>query len=350
MNTYWMAGLAVTTVVTLSQAMAGEVERELDVPSDAKVVIQNRAGEVRVETWDRPTVWFHAEHEDGCTGVDSKSEGGVVRIDVLVKEQKGGSNIRAELQVKLPVGCDLTVETLSADVQVSHPQGSLDVDTASGEIKAEFTGQRLKLESVSGEILASGTAELAELQTASGDIEANLTARSLRAESVSGDVELDGEQERVTVSTTSGEVKHQGGVAQLQIGSVSGEIYVARVTGSAELTTSSGDIVAAGKDLKELRAESVGGDINFTGTLASDCNLTVSSKGGDVRLALPPDTPARYELSSFSGEIGGLNGATSEEGAGPGRKLEYYSAAATAQVTASTFSGDIHIEPYTPSE
>lgn len=350
MNTYWMAGLAAVSVLSLSQAMAGEVEKELEVLSDAKVVIHNNSGEVVVETWDKPTVWFRVEHEDGCSGVDSRVEDGMVRIDVLVKKERGGDDTEARVTVKLPVGCDVSVESLSADVHASRPQGSLDVETASGDIKAEFTGQRLKLKSISGDVYVKATAEQAEVQTASGEVTGNVNARSLRVDTVSGDVRIEGEQERTAISTTSGEVKHEGTVGQLEVGSVSGDINIARITGGAELFTSGGDIVATGINLSELRAESIGGDIRFQGTLHETCNLSVSSKGGDVFVALPPDTPARFDLSSFSGDISSVHGKEAEQEQGPGKHLEVYNAAATAMVTAKTFSGDINIQEYHAAE
>lgn len=344
------AVLAAASVLTLSQAMAGEVEKEIEVPANNKVVIENAAGDVRVETWDKATLWYHAELGEDCRGVDELNDTGVTKIKVNVGAKHGGSSIRADITVRLPLGCDVSVETLSANVNATRMQRSLDVESASGDIHVEFHGARLNLKSISGDIAVNAVADQAELQTASGDIAGSLSAQSLRVDSVSGDVSMEGEQDRASISTTSGEVSLKGVAKRLQVSSVSGDIRVARVTAAAELFTSGGDINAHGRGLTELRAESIGGDIRFEGTLDPTCVVDVSSKGGDVVLALPPDTPARYELSSFSGDIEGVNVVDDDEQHGPGKQVEYFNATATAQVTAKSFSGDIRIEEFNSAE
>lgn len=337
-------------LLAVSRAMAGEVEKEIEVPANNKVVVENAAGDVRVETWDKATLWYRAELGEDCRGVDELNDAGITKIKVNVGAKHGGSSIRADVTVRVPLGCDVSVETLSANVNATRMQRSLDVESASGEIHVEFHGTRLNLKSISGDISVNAVADQAELQTASGDITGTLGAQSLRVDSVSGDVSLEGEQERATISTTSGEVSHNGVAKRLQVDSVSGDIRVARVTAAAELVTSGGDINAHGRGLTELRAESIGGDIRFEGTLDPTCVVDVSSKGGDVVLALPPDTPARYELSSFSGDIEGVDFLNDDEHHGPGKQVEYFNASATAQVTAKSFSGDIRIEEYTAAE
>lgn len=345
-----MVAMAMMTLLAAPLAWAGSVERDVELESATKVKVRNVAGEIIVETWDESRVWYHAELGEDCTGVVAQIMDGVLDIEVKVKKGSRGSKNEATLRVKVPAASDLAIESLSASVNVKRPRGSLDVETASGEITCEFVGARVMLSSVSGDVRANCEADQVDLRTASGALTALVNAASLRAESVSGDIRIEGEQSRATLSSTSGEVYHRGEVEQLQASSVSGDVRVNHVTSRAELFTTSGDVTAAGEGLTELRAESIGGDIRFRGKLSDSCVVELSSKSGDVMLALPEETPARFDLRSFSGNIGGALTGDGARREGPGKSVEYSHAAASAQVTVKSFSGDIRIEPFDAAE
>ena len=337
MKNAWTMALAAIVILAVPKANAGEVEREMELPPGTKVEVRAKSGEIKVETWDKQTLWFRAT--SGGDNVTDRVEDGVAHISA-----QGD----AELLVRVPFGLDVSVEGFSADVSVSRSEGNLEIETASGEIKCDFTGARLMVRSISGDVHLTATATQAEINTGSGEIKGMVNARSLRAETVSGDILIGGTQEKAAFSTASGDIKQHGSVGQISVGSVSGDIEVQQVTVSAELFTSGGDIKATGYQLADLRAESIGGDINFHGTLAEACTIDVSTKGGDVLLGLPPETPARYELRSFSGDI--ESAGTSSSGNGPGKHVEFSTAAASAQVTAKSFSGDIKVESYSSPE
>ncbi|MFM1919108.1 MAG: hypothetical protein RLZZ303_742 [Candidatus Hydrogenedentota bacterium] len=339
------AGLAMASGV----AWAGTVERDVPLSGASKVTVINIAGETVVETWDEAHVWYHAELGEGCTGVDAEFSEGVLRVEVRVKSPNAKDK-DAELRVKIPQGVDVAIESVSAEVNVTRPSGALEVQSSSGDIDCDFAGPRVLLSSVSGEVRAFCDAGQMDVRTASGDVSGRYNGASLRIETVSGEITIEGEQERATLSSTSSEITHNGVVGEVRAESVSGDIRLTKATRSAELFTTSGEVRIAGVGMVMLRAESISGDVHFEGTLSDDCVLDVASKSGDVVLSLPEATPARFDLRSFSGDIGGdLAGGAGSRG-GPGKTLEFSREGGTARVSAKSFSGDIHVVGFRPSE
>lgn len=142
-----------------------------------------------------------------------------------------GRGHTAELDVEVPHGADVTIETASADIDARDLSGTKKFRSASGEVSLDRLAGPVDVETVSGEIDIDGAAPL-----------------DLAAKSVSGDVEV-----RVPA------------LRRLDVGTTSGDIKVdAELTGQGPfaIRSISGDAIVVGRSGFRVEAESVTGDLS----------------------------------------------------------------------------------------
>jgi len=142
-----------------------------------------------------------------------------------------GRGHSAELDVEVPHGASVSIETASADIEARDLSGTKRFRTASGEVELNRLAGPIDVETVSGEIGVEGQAPV-----------------DLAAKTVSGDVE-------VRVPT----------LRKLDLGTTSGDVRVdAELTGQGPfaIRTISGDVVVVGRSGFRVEAESVTGDLS----------------------------------------------------------------------------------------
>jgi DUF4097 and DUF4098 domain-containing protein YvlB len=294
MKTIKTLSILAAIVLLGSVAQAGEkVDRTIVAKADVEVEIENVSGSVEVEAWDRNEVRIVADLGDDTEGLEIETENGEIRIEVEVPEHSGrwrSRDIESMVKVWVPAGASVTVETVSAEIEVHGVNGTLE------------------LESVSGSIDADGEPSSADMSTVSGSIEFSGSRTEVEAETVSGRVSLNGVAGRVDVSTVSGGV-------EIEAGSV-----------------------------ERADFESVSGSIEFRGALSSGGRLDASSHSGNVELFLPASTAASFEVETFAGDIrsdfGGESRRTSRYA--PGKEL-YHSTGSDAKISVETFSGNVFL-------
>jgi DUF4097 and DUF4098 domain-containing protein YvlB len=169
-----------------------------------------------------------------------------------------------------------------------------------------FAGKRaLSIKSVSGDVEVAGWEEDnvslnysggmvksheheedegVRVRSVSGDIEARMPQTGhLDVETVSGDVTVDGVAGRVGIKTVSGDISVEGATEGVRAFSVSGDLELRHIAGELGVETRSGDV-----DL----------------TPAGQFSGSLSTKSGDVTLALRPDADVVLELAcEHDGEV-----------------------------------------------
>ncbi len=287
------AALAIVLASTPASWAARQVDRTVAASAGALIEVENTAGSVRVRGWDNDQVQI-----TGTIGDDVSElvvEGGpdriLIEVDTPDRRGWGRREIDARLDIKVPRGARLEIETVSA---------SIDVEAFDG---------RLEAETVSGSIEVSGSLTQADVQTVSGSIRLDGANTDVVAESVSGSIRLRGVSGRVEASTVSGSVDVQAG------------------------TIERGDV------------ESVSGSVGLSCKLARDARLDIGSHSGNVTVELPADVSASFEASTFSGRIENDFGPQAERTSKwvPSRSLEFTTGRGDAEVTLETFSGSLRI-------
>ncbi len=259
------------------------------------------SGKIRVTGWDRPDVKISATIESGRLRFSSNSSRVSLSVDDSDDEGRRGRRHN---------------NTGDARYEVSVPRGS-----------------RLILEAVSGDITAKGSQGEIEASSVSGDVDVTDGVRAVSAEAVSGNVHA---------AQVNGSLRAE---------TVSGDLRIENVTGDLEASSVSGNIRMAGVQSKDVRTETVSGDIIYTGTIEPSGRYSFESHSGTVRLNIPRGAGAQFSVETFSGDL-----QTDFPVTIPGRtairregRVEFTIGDGRAKVTAQTFSGSIMINNGTDS-
>jgi DUF4097 and DUF4098 domain-containing protein YvlB len=252
------------------------------------------SGKIRVIGWDRPDVKISASIESGWLRFDANSS----RVSLRVEDSDDNGR-RSHRHNN--VG--------EAQFDVSVPRGA-----------------RLILEAVSGDIIAKGSQGEIEATSVSGDVDVSDGVRAVSAEAVSGSVHA---------SQVNGNLRTE---------TVSGDLRADNVSGNVEASSVSGVIQLVGIRSKDVRTETVSGDITYTGSIEPAGRYSFEAHSGTIKLNIPRGSGAQFSVETFSGDVSADVPITIPPGRGRKEgRMEFTIGDGRARVTANTFSGEIVI-------
>lgn len=279
--------LAVAALPAVAQQ---RVDEKRPAGKDGVVEIRNVAGSVRVTGWDREEIAVTGTLGKGTERLEFSGSGNRTLVKVVLPHNSRPVD-GSELEIKVPAGSTLEVETVSADITAEKVSGSL------------------RLQSVSGGVTVGGEPKEFNVKTVSGEVTVTATSAPGRAKSVSGAVTLQG------------------------------------VVGTVEASSVSGSISVKGGDVSRVEMETTSGNIRFEAGLTKDARLDARTVSGEVKLILPAGVAADFDVTTFSGEISNDFGPpahrTSEYG--PGNELTFSVGGGGARVVAKSFSGGVYL-------
>jgi DUF4097 and DUF4098 domain-containing protein YvlB len=211
--------------------------------------VTTRSGKVRVRAGD----------------LDFVVEGGVVT------EREDGIEIRRDrgakvIDIQCPRGTDLTVGTLSGNIRLEGPLGTVRVASASGKVTVEDT-EKLDVRSKSGNVDIGRCAGECRVVVTSAKLQIGEAGWALVA-GVSGDIEADAVG-RADVKTVSGKVElGTTGASDVRVKTVSGTVEI-RVPPNAQPST---------------RLKSISGKIKNDCLAGGDGEISVASVSGTIRV------------------------------------------------------------------
>lgn len=280
---------AALLLVALPAAAAKAVDESVPANPDVRIHIESLAGRIQVSGWGSNEVRVTGTAGDDTDGVSVRGDAADLHIEVEIPEghYKGHRDLDADLEISVPAGARIEVETVSAGI------------TVDGVAFAEA-------ESVSGRVEVTG-GERVEAGSVSGDVKVTAVSGPVSAETVSGKLEISGVERRVEASTVSGEVHVSAGLVE------------------------------------EASFESVSGSVYFEGGLAAGGRLDAECHSGTVDLAFDSGISADFSVETFSGRIDNrLTGDTARRTSefGPGYELEF-STGGGGRVEVESFSGTV---------
>lgn len=258
---------------------------------DGSVEIRNVAGSITISGWDREEVRVTGTLDRDVEELTIDRSGPRTRIEVRLPGNRGGREVSADLEIRVPRGSGVTASAVSAGIRVRDVDGELDLKTVSGEV---------------------------DVGPGPGPV---------RAESISGRVEVEGGREGVRARSTSGRVRIRG------------------VSGTVEASSVSGTVEVSGSSFRDVRLETVSGGVRFEGGVARDAKVRMESMSGSLDVVVPGEVDGAFRLSSFSGSlsVGFETEAERSEGMGPGRDVEFTMGSGSARFTLESFSGSISV-------
>jgi len=173
---------------------SGEVNERRSVSPDGLVEIEMISGSIRVIGWDKNEVEITGNLWRPEEQLEISADGGVVSIEVSPPYGRH-HDLDERLEVRMPRGARLEVETVSAPIDVTDLNGDVALSSISGNIVLNGNLRSIVAETVSGLITLENGGDLRQgnFETVSGMIRAraNFQPRGrFEFESVSGTVEL----------------------------------------------------------------------------------------------------------------------------------------------------------------
>jgi DUF4097 and DUF4098 domain-containing protein YvlB len=258
----------------------------------------------------------------------------------------GGEEI--DLEITLPAGSHLDVQSGSGDVHVQGAFGDTRASSDYGDVEASGIRGALVMKSSSGEIKASevqgGTVSV---DTSYGDIALRLIKTSrLEAHTSSGTIEASEiEAESVRLASDYGDIGVRGLKGDLDTKTSSGKVSITEASGACRAHSDYGDVAASGI-FRNLSLTSSSGAVR--GTAGPGSTLTdgweITSDYGDVRLQLPVGLSFELDATTDYGEVranlpGVLGGSKGDET----RKLHGAVGGGGPKLRLHSSSGDVEI-------
>ena len=256
------------------------------------VEINNVAGSVDVQGWDKSEVAVSGTIGKDVERVDVTSEGNHTSVRVILPRGHnwGMRDGSAHLVIHVPTNSSITASLVSSDFKISAVHGALELRTVSGSIDGEGGGD-LHANSVSGDIRLKG-----------------MSAKMIEVRSVSGDIELTAGNVEIEATTVSGSVR-------LKLGAVT-----------------------------RARLKTVSGEVSATLAAAADAQIEGESISGDIKLDFASAPDADYDIRTLSGNIDNCFGPRATEPRhGPGARLMFKSGEGSARVRITTQSGEVRL-------
>lgn len=254
-------------------------EQTYSLQPGARVEIEQGSGTIRIVGWEQPVLRLKAVTSgDGDIAERIRVDAGTHRLAIEVVDTgswfsfgRGGTGVDLDLMV--PVGTRLGLETASGEVWVENTLGPVSVEAGSGNLTMTGVRGAVDLEIGSGDVVLRAVAGTVKVETGSGDIHVAEIDGPIELESGSGDVRADRvHSSRFHVSTGGGDLNLERiDAAVLDVESSHGDLRLGLAAvhpeGRYSVECSSGNVtvlVPPSANLT-LRVESSGGRIRHEG-------------------------------------------------------------------------------------
>jgi hypothetical protein len=205
------------------------------------------------------------------------------RVRIYSTKRSSAQTLYVDLRIALPAGGNVALRNAVGPVRGGDLEGTLSVDTGSGNVQiASHVGQ-LIIDTGSGDVVLGSAKGETSIDTGSGDVIVRRLVGNGTVDTGSGDVTVQKiSAGRISIDTGSGDVTLQDGVA-----------------GKVIAETGSGGIRVIAVELEELAADTGSGDVTVQGSLARAKRVTAETGSGDIWIKGGPD--AQFDIASDQG-------------------------------------------------
>jgi len=249
-----------------------------------RLVIDGLAGALTIVAWERDALEVRSQ-TNGSAPVRVRRAGATVQVEA--EEARRRRTIEAALRV--PAWMEVDIRGTSLELDVRGVDGAVRVSTIGGNVIVQDVGGSVDVRSVRGAIAVTDA------------------RAGVRASSQADDVTL------------------------------------RRVTGPVEAHSGDGDLVLDGVDSRAVRAETLDGDVMFSGTIAPGGEYGFYLHDGDAFIEVQRTVGARVSVSTFDGEF------TSDfpvrvERFTAGREFDFVLGDGSARIEIEVFDGEIRLQ------
>jgi len=239
-----MLNLASLAMVLLAAARP-VTDTTITVKAGTRVVIDNFAGAIVVDTWTKNAVRVRAEHSRRA---QLDIEHAVARLD-LSAHGKWGEPVFVDFAITVPAGTPIELSGVYTDIEVRGGEGAV------------------------------------------------------KAETVKGDVLVEGAKGAVTCSSVEGEVVVLNSRGRVEASAVNDIVRVVGATGVVQAESVNGDVFLEQLKAGTVEASTVNGEVYFVGDIQSDGDYSFSSHNGGIRVGVPVNTNCSGSVSTYGGSF-----------------------------------------------
>ncbi|NOU53165.1 DUF4097 domain-containing protein [Pseudoalteromonas sp. JBTF-M23] len=306
-----LMGLALLPLVGFA---AEQIDEQITVPSNGKIVIENQRGDITIKTWGEESFKVTGSLDEKAKGYKLETKGSVTEFIVqMPKQYKGWKNTSegSQLTIYMPKSSELNFEGVSVNITASQLYAGTYIKTVKGDIRVEDLKGRISLQTINGDIDGANLNGNIHYETVNGEIKDRDSQGKLKLDAVNGEIESDTSAQDVRLENVNGEV-------DLRI-----------------------------NELKDLQLNTVNGEIDVRiKKLKNNANINMETVSGDLRLYLPDDISARFDIDVHAG--GKVKNELSEHEMkkakwGPSGELEFVLNGGDADVEINTVSGRIEL-------
>lgn len=206
------------------------------------------------------------------------------RVHIYRERRSGVPTLYADLKIALPARGNVVVKNAIGPVRGNGPlEGTLVVDTGSGDVQMAAYSGDLTIDTGSGNVLVGAVTGETSIDTGSG----NVTVRKLVGNGL-----VDTGSGNVTVESIS--------AGKLSVDTGSGNVVVRNGRAGRLLAdTGSGNVHVLGVEIEELQADTGSGDVVLRSSLQDARRVVAETGSGDVEIHAGPR--ASFDLRSEQG-------------------------------------------------
>ncbi len=267
-------------IASLAATAPQGTDTTVTVRAGSRLELSSQEGDITVATWNRNAIRIETDNDDD-TRIVVDQGGGVVSL--RAHHRYGPSEVSWKLTVPAEMAMELSSQ--SGDVAVDGARGEVNVSTVEGKITVRGGTGYITLQSVEGDIDLHEASGRIALTTVDGSIKASGLQGDLKASAVDGEILLDDiESSNVEANTVDGEIRFSGSI---------------RDGGRYKLTSHDGDVTVSAPVINASVSVST-----FSGDFDSDFPVTLSGNSARKRMSFTLGSGgARLELESFDGTV-----------------------------------------------
>ncbi len=291
-------------------------DQQIPAGKAPRILIENLRGNVRVigtnsqqvRVGGRKTIRALQEADAGRAARQSEVELSAIGDQIVVRTNQdrvtGELRVSTDLEMAVPRGAALEGRGREGDFEISDLDGAVEITSDNAGVRVENVGGNVRVNlrrsdlvravNVKGSVeISSGRGRDLELDSIQGPvIIEGFYSGDLRFSNLSRGVRLENPHTALRVEKLPGHI-------QMDLGDVSG----AQLIGPVHFTTTRARDVQIDGFTNSLELSVAGGDISLRPAQGSLGPLQVTTRTGNIELALPESAPFRLQASTNRGEV-----------------------------------------------
>lgn len=277
--------IASLALALLATAARPTTDTTFALRAGTRVVVENHAGLIQVDTWTKREIRIVAEHKRRARLVLDESAG---RLDISA-EGSMGEPVWVDYHITVPQDAPLELSGIDTDIEV---QGS----------RAE-----------------------------------------IKAESVQGDVTVHGGEGPVSVSSVEGAVEVVGPRGRVEASSVNRSARVVGARGAVQASAISGDVYLEDLESDDVEASTINGEVFYLGSFKSNGSYSFSTHDGDLVVAVPDQASIAGSVATFQGDFE-CSFPVETSGKRHGKQIHFTLGSGSARLEIEAFNGDVRLD------